>query len=163
MELTKYYTDKLQKKCSDAEILILFIYGSFAKGMQKKESDIDCFLISREALSYGKILELKNTAVACQIELGLVPDVEYPIEIFSIKECWNLLNIDYFFKWAEAGFLEDESNDSLEMLRALISKHNIVKNNEIFLSLTMTALNIFNILIEKYPNEKQSIMRFFRM
>lgn len=62
-----------------------FVFGSIAKGREKKGSDIDMFVCTEEEPSNQQKDDFFNFYMKLHNEYGLIPDMEYPGEVVSLE------------------------------------------------------------------------------
>lgn len=70
-------------------LVAAFVYGSVATGRATAASDIDCFVMLRERLTRRSALPLRRGFAELQRRLGYTPDPEYPLELFTVGECYT--------------------------------------------------------------------------
>ena len=68
-----------------------FIYGSVARGTATSASDIDVFVLLEHPLDPATTAYLRSAFVELQLRLGYQPDLEYPVELFTIEAARNAL------------------------------------------------------------------------
>lgn len=71
-----------------------FVYGSVARGTATAESDIDVFLLLEAEQPPDRTAALRAAFVDLQRRLGYRPDVEYPVELFTLDQVRTALAVD---------------------------------------------------------------------
>lgn len=110
------------------DLLGCFLYGSYARGTHTPTSDLDCFVVTNKQIEDERIQYLRAGFITLQESLGFQPDVEFPIEVFTLDACERLLASPSLLELIDAGWRQGYSpvmsseDDAVEMLRALISK-----------------------------------------
>ncbi len=122
-----------------------FVYGSVARGTAGSQSDIDTFVITRAEIGPERRREIATRAVSLQADLGYQPDLEYPVEIFSVGQCVDLLHDVQTLRVLTAAGGGGEldamtfNNDCLEVLRALLNRRLVIRDSPVLVSLTALA------------------------
>jgi predicted nucleotidyltransferase len=108
------------------ELLVAaFVYGSVATGRATAASDIDCFVVMRERLTRRSALPLRGGFAELQRRLGYTPDPEYPLELFTVGECYaataGAAVARALDRYEQTGVVEPawRDCDELEIVRAL--------------------------------------------
>src|SRR5258708_7753113 len=60
------------------------VYGSVAAGTATTSSDLDTLILTEHDLAESAGDQLRERFVAMQLRLGLQPDLQYPVELFSL-------------------------------------------------------------------------------
>lgn len=94
--LEKTFEDGVSKIFQD-NLAIAFVFGSVAKGREKKSSDIDMFICTVEEPSVKQKEDFINFYMKLHKEYGFVPDMEYPGEVVSMEFLHK--NIDHIWDW----------------------------------------------------------------
>jgi hypothetical protein len=141
-----------------------FINGSVAAGRAGPSSDIDCFVITQGALSAGQRGQLGVAFAKLQQELGFLPDLDHPIEIFSAEACRELLQsseLDRMLTAAVAGSLDSHAaeSDEVEVLRALLDRRLVLRHAEDLDVLTTQA----HALVRRHTTEPEALFLALRL
>lgn len=91
-----------------------FIYGSVARGTATAGSDIDVFVLLEHPLAPAAAVSVRTAFVELQLRLGYRPDLEYPVELFTVEAASDAL----------AALNPDE--DQREVRRALTDTKTVV-------------------------------------
>ncbi|MGH3468286.1 MAG: nucleotidyltransferase domain-containing protein [Thermocrispum sp.] len=143
-EITDAIRDLIQRLLGE-RVEAVFVYGSVAAGAATPHSDIDTFVISRVELPHQAAVEFRAECIRLQVELGYKPDLEYPVEIFSVRGCVDALHEVLTLRaltTAARGEVLDamtHSSDCLEVLRALLYPRLVVIDSPVLDSLTRLA------------------------
>jgi predicted nucleotidyltransferase len=87
-----------------------FIYGSVAHGTATPNSDIDVFVVLEHELPDEQVAELRSRFHDVQRRLGYTPDLQFPVEIFSVAAIRDALAV------------VEPDEDQQEIRRALTDK-----------------------------------------
>jgi predicted nucleotidyltransferase len=122
-----------------------FIYGSVAGGRANATSDVDTFVVLRSNPTPTRRNELQAMFAAAQRSLAYVPDLDHPVEIFSVESCVHALHepltLRALYTAGRGDYLDQMTLDSdcLEILRALIDDHLTITDSLVLHSLTALA------------------------
>jgi polymorphic toxin system nucleotidyltransferase-like protein len=115
------------------ELVAAFVYGSVASGRRKPGSDIDCFVLTRDELTPQRRTQIASGFTELQLALGFTPDPDYPVEVFSVSRCEDLLSghvLDQVLRSAAVTGVIDPAlleGDQVEVLRALVDSRLILR------------------------------------
>lgn len=122
-----------------------FVYGSVAARRTVPGSDIDFFVITNNLVPSQRRREISAVFVALQRELGFIPDLHYPIEVFSVTQCLKAL----YGPAVKAALCRMDTTDRLpanptgsdeiEILRALLDFRIEILVNSVLFRLTSQA------------------------
>jgi predicted nucleotidyltransferase len=79
---------------ADLPVVAAFIYGSVARDTATAESDIDVFVLLATELPPVRTETVRAAFVDLQRRLGYRPDVNYPVELFTIEDAREALATD---------------------------------------------------------------------
>jgi predicted nucleotidyltransferase len=145
------------KECLGDNLEAVFIYGSVARGGATASSDLDTFVITRTELDSDQRVALRSLSVCLQRQLGYQPDEQYPVEIFSVRQCEQALRgplvtrAIYSAAWGHYSIdrmtLE---HDDLEVLRALLDTKLVVASSPVLDSLIRLASQKVTTAVARY-------------
>lgn len=127
-----------------------FVYGSIAAGKATAHSDIDLFVITRDVLAATHRTTIQSTARSWQRKLGFQPDHQHPIELFSIDACVEALHAPLLLRALYSAGRGDTldpgtfDSDCLEVLRAMLNPHLLVRDSPVLASLVTLAHQRFD-------------------
>jgi predicted nucleotidyltransferase len=75
----------------DTPVAGAFVYGSVARGTATSASDIDVFVLLERPLNPTTTASLRKAFADLQLRLGYQPDLEYPVELFTIEAARHAL------------------------------------------------------------------------
>lgn len=114
------------------EVDTAFVYGSVATGSASAGSDVDSFVITRAAQTPARRAQIGQAVARLQIELGYLPDLAHPVEIFATDACVSALQeatlVDALDLAGRGEELDPATFDSdcLEIARALLHPRLVV-------------------------------------
>lgn len=103
-----------------------FVYGSVATGQAGPTSDIDTFVLIAQPLPAVAVQQLRSGFVDLQERLGYRPDVNFPIELFTVHQSQSALagsEVKQAIQLAcSSGTVSSDllDSDGVEVLRALL-------------------------------------------
>lgn len=126
-------------------LVAAFVYGSVASGDAGPGSDLDCFVMLESPPDAASRERLRTDFGALQTAMGYCPDLDYPIEVFSVDQCRAaLVSATVHRALAQAcsrtALSEDlAATDVVEVLRALLGSRLTVRSAPQLDDLTQTA------------------------
>ncbi|NGO67025.1 nucleotidyltransferase family protein [Streptomyces boncukensis] len=136
----------LQDTCSSA--IGAFVYGSVATGQAGPDSDVDCFVLLAEPETAETMTQLRSAFAELQVHLGYTPDLAYPIELFTVRQCEEALDgssVRRAIQQARThGYTDPDlaASDEVEVLRALLGTRLTVRTCLQLDELTDRAKNV---------------------
>ncbi|MFD0404123.1 nucleotidyltransferase domain-containing protein [Kitasatospora sp. NPDC127116] len=115
-------------------LVAAFVYGSVATGHAGPGSDIDCFVMLDNLPDPGTREQLRVGFGRLQTALGYTPDLNYPIEVFSVEQCLAALSSATTHRalgqaCSQAALCEDlAETDAVEVLRAMLGTRLTVRS-----------------------------------
>jgi predicted nucleotidyltransferase len=130
------------EECLGDNLEAAFVYGSVARGTATMSSDLDTFVITCTELDGAQRKSLRSLSVRLQRQLGYQPDEQYPIEIFSMRQCEQALRgplVTRAIYSAACGNYSIDTmtleHDDLEVLRALLDTKLLITSSLVLDSL----------------------------
>lgn len=127
-----------------------FVYGSVATGQAGPTSDVDCFVLVDRPLTPEATHRFKSGFAELQQRLGYCPDVEYPVELFTVEHCRAALAGDELTQairevgWHGAVGPDLSEADAVEIFRALLGERITVQASAQLDELTMQARQVLS-------------------
>jgi hypothetical protein len=143
-----------------SEVTAAFIYGSVARQRVHAASDVDCFILTSNDFPPSQRHYIRNEFVELQRTLGFTPDVDYPVELFSVAACraalsgptLNLILTEALVTGqVRRKFLE---SDDVEILRALLDRRLVLRHAPVLDALTRQA----RATLQRYPASGSQIL-----
>jgi hypothetical protein len=149
-----------------SDVTAAFIYGSVAWQHIHQGSDIDCFIVTAGEVPAPLRQYIRAEFVELQRSLGFTPDIDYPVEVFSVAACRTALSGQtlalILAEALAAGRVRPDSveTDELEILRALLDKRLVLRPAPALDSLTTQA---HAVLARYTASEMQTLRRAIRI
>jgi len=138
-----------------------FVYGSVATGRATAASDVDCLVVARGPITVGLRAEMRERFRALQLHLGYTPDLEHPVELFSLQRCREALAgglVERALHAAARGAVTRDvtDGDDLEIVRSLVDHRFVVRSSPALDELSREARDAVRVGLLSLPRGRRA-------